>query len=215
MATKNSPSVSGIHPGFEAAVAHLRQRDDVLGGIMERVGPYPLRPNRSLFEIMLRTIVSQQLSTRVADTIYSRLADAMGPGRPRPEELLLLSDATLRACGLSRAKALYVRNVAAAFRDAGHTRRSFSSLDDASVIESLTTIKGVGEWSAHMFLIFALERPDVFPIGDLGLRKAMMQAYRLRSNTKPDRLHRIAEAWRPYRSTATLYMWRSLDAPQP
>jgi DNA-3-methyladenine glycosylase II len=212
MTAKNSRSA---HPGVEAAVAHLRGCDPVLGALMERVGPYPMRPDRSVFEIMLRTIVSQQLSTRVADTIYGRLAGAMGPGRPDPGRLLLLPDATLRACGLSRAKTLYVRNVAAAFQDAGHTRRSFSSLDDAAVIESLTTIKGVGEWSAHMFLIFALQRPDVFPIGDLGLRKAMMQAYRLRSNTKPGRFHRIAEAWRPYRSTATLYMWRSLDAKQP
>jgi DNA-3-methyladenine glycosylase II len=212
MATRIERPMQPVPPRFDAAIAHLRERDTVLGSLIERVGPYPLRPNRGLFEIMLRTIVSQQLSTRVADAIYGRLAEAMGPGRPRPERLLALPDSTLRACGLSRAKMAYVRNVAAAFQDAKPTRRSYAALDDQAVIESLTVIKGVGEWSAHMFLIFALQRPDVFPIGDLGLRKAMMQAYRLRANTKPERLHRIADAWRPFRSTATLYMWRSLDA---
>lgn len=202
---------ANITRDFGVAVAHLRRQDEVLGALIERLEPYRMRPNRSLFEIMLRTIVSQQLSTRAADTIYGRLASAMAPGRPHPERLLALDDAALRACGLSRSKALYVRNVAEAFRSDAHSRRSFDALDDAAVVESLTSIKGVGEWSAHMFLIFALQRPDVFPVGDLGLRKAMMQTYRLRASTKPARLHRIAESWRPWRSVATLYMWRSLD----
>lgn len=202
---------AGILRDLDVAVAHLRRQDDVLGALIDRLEPYRMRPNRSLFEVMLRTIVSQQLSTRAADTIYGRLVTATGPGRPRPERLLALDDATLRACGLSRSKAVYVRNVAESFLQDGRTRRSFAALDDSAVIESLTSIKGVGEWSAHMFLIFALQRPDVFPIGDLGLRKAMMQTYRLRASTKPARLHRIADAWRPWRSVATLYMWRSLD----
>ncbi|HEX6791915.1 MAG TPA: DNA-3-methyladenine glycosylase 2 family protein [Candidatus Krumholzibacteria bacterium] len=196
---------------LDAATAHLRERDPVLAALVERVEPYRLRPQRSLFEIMLGTIVSQQLSTRAADTIYGRLAAAMAPGRPRPAALLALTEAELRACGLSRSKAVYVRNVAESFVNERHTRRSFTSLEDAAVIERLTAIKGVGEWSAHMFLIFALQRPDVFPIGDLGLRKAMMQNYRLRANAKPARFHRIADVWRPWRSVATLYMWRSLD----
>lgn len=211
MAGPNASARVNIRRDMESAVAHLRAQDPVLAALIARVGPYPLRASRSPFEVMLRTIVSQQLSTRAADTIYGRLAAAMGAGPPRPEQVLALSDPALRACGLSRAKAVYARNVAAAFRDTKLTRRSFAALDDAVVIESLTSIKGVGEWSAHMFLIFALHRPDVFPIGDLGLRNAMMQTYRLRSNTKPARLHRIADAWRPYRSVGTLYMWRSLE----
>jgi|SRR5688572_13696077 DNA-3-methyladenine glycosylase II len=199
-----------IRDDIDAAIAHLRARDSVLAGLIERVGPYPLRPVRSPFEVMLRTIVSQQLSTHAADTIYGRLARAMGP--PRPEHVLALSDDTLRACGLSRAKMAYVRNVAAAFGGANHTRRSFSALDDAAVIERLTAIKGVGEWSAHMFLIFALHRADVFPIGDLGLRNSMMRHYRLRANTHVRRLHTIADEWRPYRSVGTLYMWQGYDS---
>lgn len=196
---------------FTSAVAHLRRRDAVLGALIDRVGPYEIRTNRSPFEVMLQTIVSQQLSSRAADTIYARLAAAMGGGSPRPARILSLTDEELRACGLSRAKTAYVRNVALDFDARGYTRRSFTKLDDQTVIEALTTIKGVGDWSAHIFLIFALQRMDVFPIGDLGLRKGMLQTYGLRANTKPARLERIAEAWRPYRTVGSLYMWRGYD----
>jgi DNA-3-methyladenine glycosylase II len=196
---------------FEAAVRHLRRSDPVLGALIDRVGPYEISGGRNAFEVMLRTIVSQQLSGKAADSIYARLAAAMGGRSPRPEHLLALRDDELRACGLSRAKTMYVKNVASHFGEKRYTLRSFAKLDDAAVIEALTTIKGVGEWSAHIFLIFALQRTDVFPIGDLGLRNGMMKTYRLRSNTKPARLHRIAEAWRPYRTVGSLYMWRGYD----
>jgi len=122
-----------------------------------------------------------------------------------------VSEEQLRACGLSRSKALYVRNVAEHFEEKRYTLRSFSRLDDDAVIEALTTIKGVGEWSAHIFLMFALRRADVFPIGDLGLRKGMLKTYGLRANTKPAKLHKIAEVWRPYRTVGSLYMWRNYD----
>jgi len=193
------------------AVAHLRRADPVLGALIDRVSPYQMRTGRNIFEVMLRTIVSQQLSGRAADTIYGRLARAMGGGPARPERLLCLTDDALRACGLSRAKTAYVRNVAADFDARCYTRRSFARLDDDAVVAALTAIKGVGEWSAHIFLIFALQRPDVFPIGDLGLRNGMLKTYRLRSSTKPARLERIAEAWRPYRTVGSLYMWRNYD----
>jgi DNA-3-methyladenine glycosylase II len=196
---------------LEAAAAHLRKNDPVLGELIERVGPYEMREGRSAFEVMLRTIVSQQLSGKAADSIYARLAAAMGGRSPRPEHLLSLSEEQLRACGLSRAKAAYVRNVAAHFGEKRYTLRSFAKLEDEAVIEALTTIKGVGEWSAHIFLMFALRRSDVFPIGDLGLRKGMLKTYRLRANTKPARLERIAESWRPYRTVGSLYMWRNYD----
>ena len=196
---------------LEAAVKHLRGRDPVLAALIDRVGPYEMREGRSPFEVMLRTIVSQQLSGKAADSIYARLAAAMGTRSPKPEHLLALSEEQLRACGLSRSKAAYVRNVASHFGENRYTLRSFNKLDDDAVIEALTTIKGVGEWSAHIFLMFALRRADVFPIGDLGLRKGMLKTYSLRSNTKPARLHKIAEAWRPYRTVGSLYMWRNYD----
>ncbi len=194
-----------------AAVKHLRRRDPVLGALIDRVGPYEMREGRNAFEVMLRTIVSQQLSGKAADSIYARLATAMGSRSPRPEHLLSLREEQLRACGLSRSKAAYVRNVAERFEAQRYTLRSFSKLDDDTVIEALTTIKGVGEWSAHIFLMFGLRRPDVFPIGDLGLRKGMLKTYGLRANTKPAKLHKIAEAWRPYRTVGSLYMWRNYD----
>ena len=210
----SSPPVSRFHAShkdFQAALKHLRRSDAVLGALIDRVPPYDIRAGRSPFEVMLQTIVSQQLSSKAADSIYARLVAAMGGGPARPERLLALSDEQLRACGLSRAKTAYVRNVAEDFEARGYTRRSFAKLDDHAVMDALITIKGVGEWSAHIFLIFALQRMDVFPIGDLGLRKGMLQTYRLRANTKPARLERIAEAWRPYRTVGSLYMWRGYD----
>jgi DNA-3-methyladenine glycosylase II len=179
--------------------------------LIERFGPYELRATRNAFQVMLETIVSQQLSTRAAGAIYRRLAEAMGGRSPRPAALLALSDADLAACGLSRAKVAYVRNVARVFEKRGLDRRVFARMDDDEVASALTSIQGVGEWSAHMFLIFALNRLDVFPIGDLGLRKAMRARYRLRRDAAPRRYHRIAEAWRPYRTVGTLYLWRSYD----
>ena len=206
-----APSNSLAFLDLEAAVKHLRRTDPVLAALIDRVGPYEMREGRNAFEVMLRTIVSQQLSGKAADSIYGRLAAAMGARSPRPEHLLLLSEEQLRACGLSRSKALYVRNVAEHFEEKRYTLRSFSRLDDDAVIEALTTIKGVGEWSAHIFLMFALRRADVFPIGDLGLRKGMLKTYGLRANTKPAKLHKIAEVWRPYRTVGSLYMWRNYD----
>jgi DNA-3-methyladenine glycosylase II len=135
----------------------------------------------------------------------------MGGKQARARDVLALSPAELRMCGLSRSKADYVRNVAEAFERERITRRTFSGMGDADVIARLTSIKGVGDWSAHMFLIFALNRLDVFPVGDLGLRKAMMARYRLRRGTRPVRLERIADAWRPYRTVGTLYLWRGYD----
>jgi DNA-3-methyladenine glycosylase II len=196
---------------LEAAIAHLRKNDPVLGELIDRVGPYEMREGRNAFEVMLRTIVSQQLSGKAAESIYGRLATAMGGKSPKPEHLLVLTEEQLRACGLSRSKAAYVRNVAEHFGEKRYTLRSFDKLDDDAVIAALTGIKGVGEWSAHIFLMFGLRRADVFPIGDLGLRKGMMKTYKLRKNTKPKKLHQIAEAWRPYRTVGSLYMWRNYD----
>jgi len=204
-------AASSIDDHMRAAVRHLGRHDDVVADLIRRFGVYEFRATRSGFQVMLETVVSQQLSTHAARAIYGRLSDAMGRGAPRPSSLLSLSREQLIACGLSRSKADYVRNVAVAFDERRLDRRSFARLDDAAVLESLTSIKGIGEWSAHMFLIFALHRLDVFPIGDLGLRKAMAARYQLRKNTPASRYHRIAEAWRPYRTIGSLYLWKSYD----
>jgi DNA-3-methyladenine glycosylase II len=209
--SRSSSRRTGLDRELARATAHLRSRDAVVAGLVERFGPYDLRVTTNAFQVMLETIVSQQLSTHAAASIYARLAAAMGGRRPRPRDLLALSPRALVACGLSRSKALYVRNVAEAFERGPITPRTFAGMSDDEVIARLTTIRGVGDWSAHMFLIFALNRLDVFPAGDLGLRKAMVARYGLRRDTRPRRLERIAEAWRPYRTVGTLYLWRGYD----
>lgn len=196
---------------MRAALRHLRATDPVVAALIERFGPCRLRSTRSAFQVMLETIVSQQLSTHAARAIYGRIAQAAGGGVPTPGAVLSLSAPQLIACGLSRSKAAYVHNVARAFRERRYDRRSLSRLTDEGVMHELTAIKGVGEWSAHMFLIFALGRLDVFPVGDLGLRRAMAATYGLRRSAGERRYLRIAEAWRPYRTVGTLYLWQSYD----
>jgi DNA-3-methyladenine glycosylase II len=207
---RNSHPAGGAER-MRAALRHLRATDPVVGELIERFGPYRLRSTRSAFQVMLETIVSQQLSTHAARAIYRRVAQTTGGGVPTPEKILSLSRPELVACGLSRSKAAYVHNVAGAFGEGGYDRRRLSRLSDEAVMRELTAIKGVGEWSAHMFLIFALGRLDVFPVGDLGLRRAMAVNYRLRRDARERRYLRIAEAWRPYRTVGTLYLWRSYD----
>ncbi len=203
--------LSSIDERMQAAVRHLGERDTVVEELIRRFGPYQFRSTRSGFQVLLETVVSQQLSTKAARAIYGRLALAMGPGAPRPESLLRLTNEQLLACGLSRSKAVYVRNVADAFRSGAIEARTLARMDDAAATAALTSIKGIGEWSAHMYLIFALRRLDVFPIGDLGLRKAMAAQYRLRKHASVARYHKIAEAWSPYRTVGTLYLWKSYD----
>jgi DNA-3-methyladenine glycosylase II len=208
---RSSSRQDGLDRELRRARKHLRANDAVLAELVERIGPYDLRTTTNAFQVMMETIVSQQLSTHAARSIYARMAAAMGGKRPRPADILALSPQALIACGLSRSKAAYVRNVAEVFASDRITPRTFAGKRDEEVIARLTAIKGVGDWSAHMFLIFALNRLDVFPVGDLGLRKAMMARYRLRKNTRPARLIKIAEACRPYRTVGTLYLWRGYD----
>jgi DNA-3-methyladenine glycosylase II len=208
---RNSSRATEFDREIRTAIRHLRRRDPVVRALIDRFGPYELRGTRSAFQVMLETIVSQQLSTHAARAIYGRLAAAAGGRVPTAASVLALSDAELLACGLSRSKVVYARNVATAFASHRLDRRAFGRTDDEGVMQTLTAIKGVGEWSAHMFLIFALNRLDVFPVGDLGLRKAMAARYGLRRNVRASRYHRIADAWRPYRTIGTLYLWRSYD----
>ena len=208
---RSSSRQTGLDREMRRAGKHLRARDAVVAELVNRFGPYDLHATTNAFQVMLETIVSQQLSTHAARSIYARLADAMGGRRPKPADILALSPPALIACGLSRSKAAYVRNVAEVFERDRITRRTFAGKSDAEVLARLTAIKGVGDWSAHMFLIFALNRLDVFPVGDLGLRKAMMARYGLRKDVRLARLERIADAWRPYRTVGTLYLWRGYD----
>jgi DNA-3-methyladenine glycosylase II len=194
------------------AIAHLRKADPVLGGLIAKVGPYQLTTREPNFETLCRSIVYQQVSGKAAATIFARLAKAVGR-RFSARALLSLTPAELRACGLSQQKASYVRDLAQRVVSRQLDFRKLRALSDEEVIERLTEVKGVGVWTAQMFLIFALERPNVLPTLDLGVRNAVSKAYGLEIHPKPADLARIAEPWHPYCSVATWYLWRSLDGP--
>jgi len=194
------------------AIAHLKKADPVLGGLIAKVGAYQLSKREPNFETLCRSIVYQQVSGKAAATIFARLAKAVGR-RFSARALLSLTPAELRACGLSQQKASYVRDLAQRVVSRQLDFRKLLALSDEEVIERLTEVKGVGVWTAQMFLIFALERPNVLPILDLGVRNAVSKAYGLETHPKPADLARIAEPWHPYCSVATWYLWRSLDGP--
>jgi DNA-3-methyladenine glycosylase II len=192
------------------AIEHLKQADPVLAAIIEQVGPYGIKFLEPDFETLVKSIVSQQLSGKVAKTIYGRLIAAAGD-RLTPESLLQLRPARMRTLGLSRQKIEYIRDLARHARSGkvDFTRLPYSSDDE--VIEHLTAVKGIGVWTAHMFLIFALRRHNVLPTGDLGIRAAIRKAYGLEELPKPADIESMARGWHPYCSVASWYLWRSLE----
>lgn len=181
---------------------------------MRRVGPCGLTPTRHYFPTLLRSIVGQQLSGAAANTIWNRLC-ARFPGStyPRPEAILAAKEADLRAVGLSRAKVLSVKDLSAHVLDGRLDLRHLSRQGDAHIVESLTAVRGIGEWTAHMFLMFSLFRLDVLPIGDLGVRKGCQLLYGLPALPTPKEVTALADArrWAPYRSVASWYLWRVLE----
>jgi DNA-3-methyladenine glycosylase II len=200
-------------PAFhmETALVHLSAADPVLAAIIQRVGPYRLELREPGFGTLVRSIIYQQLSGRVASTILERFRAAMPDGQLTPEGVVTLSTAQMRAIGLSGQKSAYLRDLAEKTLSGEVDFPSLPTLPDAEVIEHLTRVKGVGVWTAHMFLMFALGRPDVLPTGDLGVRAAMKKAYRMRALPKPERMEKIARRWRPWCSVASWYLWRSLE----
>jgi DNA-3-methyladenine glycosylase II len=198
----------------------LLRRDPVLAALIRRQGPCGLAAAKRAdhFSALVRAITFQQLSTKAATTIYNRMAALMPGGAPTPEGFAALSDDQLRAAGMSRQKIGYLRDLCEKVQSHKIDLDALESLSDDEVIAALVTIKGIGRWSAEMFLIFRLLRPDVLPVGDLGIITAVQKAYKLRKRPTPDRLRKIGEAWRPFRSVASWYLWRSLDnepAPKP
>jgi len=198
-------------------VRHLKRADPVLARVIERVGPCRLAVQSSGTHLdhIVRAIVYQQLSGKAARTIHSRLLALFDTGAPSPRELIGLSDAALRGAGLSRQKIGYLRDLAQRAAGGDVPLDALDTLDDEAVIAALTRIKGVGRWTAHMFLIFRLGRLNVLPELDLGIRKAIQVAYRLRQLPDAERVHRIGQSWAPYASVASWYLWRSLDGASP
>lgn len=198
------------------AMEHLRGADPVMGALVERVGPLDLEARTrgrsdDSYGALLRSITGQQLSVKAARTIYLRVADLYGGRTPTPTELIATDADDLRAAGLSYAKAAYLRDLAERVEDGRLEPNRFPELDDRTVAAELTAIKGVGQWTADIFMMAHLGRPDVLPVGDLGIRNAARAEYRLRKLPSPDRLKRLARPWRPYRTLACVYLWESLD----
>jgi DNA-3-methyladenine glycosylase II len=159
----------------------------------------------------VRAITNQQLSTKAAATIYRRLTELMPGGTPTPAGFDAVTDEQLRGVGYSRQKTSYLRDLARHVREHQLDLDAIESLEDEAVITQLTQIKGIGRWSAEMFLMFRLHRPDVLPVGDIGIVNAIHRQYRLRKRPTPDRIRKLGEKWAPYRSVACWYLWKSLD----
>jgi DNA-3-methyladenine glycosylase II len=199
-----------------AELEALKGSDPVMAGLIERLGPLDEEQRRrgrpkDSYGALLRSITGQQLSTKAAATIYGRVTAMFGGRTPTPDELLAADPDELRGAGLSYAKVRYLRDLAEHVRSGALQLERLAELPDGEVAAQLTAVKGLGQWTADMFLIFHLRRPDVLPVGDLGIRRAVERAYQLPGMPDPAALTAIGEPWRPYRSVASLYLWRSLD----
>jgi DNA-3-methyladenine glycosylase II len=202
----------------KAPDSHLRRADPVIAGLIDGFGgPLVQEPDRrgrpaEHYGALVRSITGQQLSVKAAASIWGRLLERFDGHTPTPEQILADNPEELRqACGFSRAKVTYLRSLAEHVLSGEIELDRLDELPDGEVIRELTAVKGIGEWTAHMFLIFTLHRPDVLPTGDLGVRNAAMRAYGLDAPPPPADLEILAEPWRPYRTRACLYLWRSLD----
>ena len=210
------------------AINHLKKVDPVMAEIIQRLGPPRPLHRPATFWAMVRSIVFQQLAGAAAKTIFDRLeracAATLGVTLPAyeippeegtavvtPEAILQLSEAQMRACGLSRQKLSYIRDLAEKAKSGEVDFTRLPQMSDEEVIEHLTRVKGIGVWSAQMFLMFRLGRPNVLPVGDLGIQKGIQQAYRLRKLPSPKRVAQIGRPWAPYATVASWYLWRSLE----
>jgi DNA-3-methyladenine glycosylase II len=190
----------------------LLRRDPVLAALIRKHGPCGLAAAQRAdhFTALIRAITGQQLSTKAASTIFARVV-ALMPGGLTPPALLSLSDEQLRGVGMSRQKIAYFRDLSEKVVSGALPLDSLDAMTDEEVITALTGVKGIGRWSAEMFLMFRLHRPDVLPVDDLGIVNAVKSVYGLRKKPTAARIRKIGESWRPYRSVASWYLWRSLD----
>ncbi len=196
---------------LDAAIAHLKRRDAVLRQVIVDVGPYTLKRDTNGFRMLVRSIISQQISTGAARSIRTRLETLVGTKRLPADRINLLSIEQLRSVGVSPQKAGYLLDLSKKTLDGTIRFRSFAKLSDEAIIEQLIQVKGIGRWTAQMYLIFSAGRADVFPHDDLGIRSALRDLYELPDLPDKETSHRIAEFWRPYASIASWYCWRSID----
>jgi DNA-3-methyladenine glycosylase II len=195
---------------MKAAVTHLRRCDPVMAQIIQRVGPCELVLLRPNFETLARSITFQQLHGKAASTIFGRVKKAVGRSFTATA-FLKADEAALRTCGLSRQKLAALTDLAEHVVSRKINFKKLAAMEEEAVLEALTQVRGVGEWTAQIFMMFALQKPNVLPTGDFGVRNAVRKAYGLREMPKPAELHKIATPWHPYCTVASWYLWRSLD----
>lgn len=183
-----------------------------MAAVIRRVGPLRLRRNRNTFIVLCKSIIAQQISTSAAETITRRFHGLFESRRPTPARLLALPEASLRSAGLSRQKTEYLRDLSGKFLGGDIRPHRLRFLADEEVIDGLTRVRGIGRWTAEMFLIFSLNRPDVLPVDDLGFRAAVKNIYAMKSHPSTATVRALGEKWRPLRTVAVWYAWRSLDA---
>jgi DNA-3-methyladenine glycosylase II len=203
-----SPEERAAH--YRKATKHLGKHDETMKKVIAAVGPCRLEPAPDHFLVLVRSIISQQISTKAAASIAAKLLAAVGKKKLTHKAILNLTDEQLRLAGLSGAKVRYMRDLAERVDSRSLRLQALRKLNDEEVIEQLIQVKGIGRWTAEMFLMFSLGRPDVLPVDDLGFRAAIMRHYQLEAMPKKPFLIEFGERWRPYRSIATWYMWRSL-----
>jgi DNA-3-methyladenine glycosylase II len=200
-----------VRPAYwDEATAYLAKRDKVLRKFIRKYPEADITPRVDAFQALARAIVGQQISVAAAKTIWGRFADCVG--KVTPANVVAKKPQELRACGFSRQKIAYVQDLANRFHVGEVKPRRWSRMKDEAIIEELVAVKGIGRWTVEMFLIFRLGRLDVLPVHDYGIRKAMQRAYRMRKLPTPDRMRKVAEPWRPYRTVACWYLWRSLES---
>ncbi len=192
------------------ALNHLKKSDPIISEIIKRVGPYRIEYGDPVFHSLAEAIVYQQLNGKAAVSIFNRFA-AMAGEPLTPEGILKLTDQQMRSAGLSKQKTSYLRDLAERTHRGELKFEGLNDLSDEQVIEQLTQVKGIGIWTAHMFLMFSLRRANVLPTGDFGIRMAMKKHYKKRKPPTPQQMEKIAKCWAPYRSVACWYLWRSLD----
>ena len=195
---------------MKEAILHLRGSDPVLAAIIDRVGDSRIEFREPDFDTLVKSIVYQQLSGRVASVIFGRLMTAVG-GKLTPANILKLRPSQMRKLGLSTQKTAYIRDLARHTRDGRVVFEELRELSDGEVIERLTQVKGIGTWTVHMFLMFALRRVNVMPSGDLGIRNAIRKAYDLAELPTPKAIEEMSVRWHPYCTVASWYLWRSLE----
>lgn len=198
---------------LEYANKHLSKNDPLMSQIISKYGPCTIEPHTNYYEELVSSIISQQLSVKAASTIYNRFKDLYGGKNPTPEQILQTDIEQIRQIGASYAKANYIKDLAVHILDSKLDLERIATLENKVVIEQLTAVKGIGEWSAHMFMIFCLGRLDILPWGDLGVRKSMQQVYDLHELPNKNQMIEISQKnnWSPYESVASWYLWKNLD----